>query len=105
MRNKLNNELAVCGFAAVKKLEKKDSSRIKRLYFNQENAPLFGGLCKKIAERKGIYNLVKNSEELEKLSFIDVPYAILKRVVVKRTCSETHQIWVEKDEKLMLTSS
>ena len=35
MRNKLNNELAVCGFAAVKKLEKKDSSRIKRLYFNQ----------------------------------------------------------------------
>ena len=68
MRNKLNNELAVCGFAAVKKLEKKDSSRIKRLYFNQENAPLFGGLCKKIAERKGIYNLVKNSEELEKLS-------------------------------------
>lgn len=44
-------------------------------------------------------------EELEKLSFIDVPYAILKRVVVKRTCRETHQIWVEKDEKLMLTSS
>lgn len=52
MRNKLNNELAVCGFAAVKKLEKKDSSRIKRLYFNQENAPLFGGLCKKLQNEK-----------------------------------------------------
>lgn len=68
MRNKLNNELAVCGFAAVKKLEKNNSERIRRLYFTQEVAPLFGGLCKKLAARKGIYNKVDDPAELQKLS-------------------------------------
>lgn len=68
MRNKQNNELAVCGFAAVKKLEKNNSERIRRLYFTEEVAPLFGGLCKKIAQRKGIYNKVNDPKELEKLS-------------------------------------
>ncbi|MBQ5473040.1 MAG: RNA methyltransferase [Treponema sp.] len=68
MRNKQNNELAVCGFAAVKKLEKQNSDRIRRLYFTEEVAPLFGGLCKKLASRKGIYNKVQDPKELEKLS-------------------------------------
>ncbi len=68
MKNKLNNELAVCGFATVKKLEKNNSERIKRLYFTDETAPLFGGLCKKLAARKAIYNKVKDPIELEKLS-------------------------------------
>ena len=68
MRNKLNNELAVCGFAAVKKLEKNNSERIRRLYFTEEVAPLFGGLCKKLAARKGIYNKVEDPAELQKLS-------------------------------------
>lgn len=68
MRNKKNNELAVCGFATVKKLEKQNSDRIRRLYFTEELAPLFGGLCKKLAARKAIYNQVKDSKELEKLS-------------------------------------
>ena len=67
MRNKQNNELAVCGLAAVKKLEKKDSERIRRLYFTKEVAPLFGGLCKTIAKRQGIYNMVGDPSELEKL--------------------------------------
>lgn len=68
MRNKQNNELAVCGFATVKKLEKHNSDKIRRLYFTEELAPLFGGLCKKLAARKGIYNKVNDSKELEKLS-------------------------------------
>ena len=68
MRNKQNNELAVCGFAAVKKLEKNNSDRIRRLYFTEEVAPFFGGLCRKLAVRKGIYNKVDNPSELEKLS-------------------------------------
>lgn len=68
MRNKKNNELAVCGFAAVKKLEKNNNERIRRLYFTKEVAPLFGGLCKALAKRKGIYNQVKDEEDLVKLS-------------------------------------
>ena len=49
MKNKQKNELAVCGFAAVKTLEKQNLQKIKRLYFSKEKAPLFGGLCKKNA--------------------------------------------------------
>ncbi len=68
MKNRQNNELAVCGFAAVKKLEKNNGDKIRRLYFTEAVAPLFGGLCKKLAARKGIYNKVEDPKELEKLS-------------------------------------
>ena len=54
MRNKQNDELAVCGLSAVKKLEKKDWKKIRRLYFTKETAPFFGGLCQKLAEIAGI---------------------------------------------------
>lgn len=67
MRNTEKNELAVCGFAAVKSLEKINWKRIKRLYFSAERAPLFGGLCKKLAAEKRPYNQVKDVIELEKL--------------------------------------
>ncbi|MBO7583819.1 MAG: RNA methyltransferase [Treponema sp.] len=66
MKNKKNNELAVCGFAAVKKLEKNHPERITRLYFTEEVAPKFGGLCKKLSKNHGIYNQ-KPAEELQKL--------------------------------------
>ena len=56
MKNKEKNELAVCGFAAVKKLEKNHPEKITRLYFTAEVAPKFGGLCKKLAKAHGIYN-------------------------------------------------
>lgn len=67
MKNSQKNELAVCGFAAVKTLEKVNWQRITRLYFSEERAPLFGGLCKKLAAAKKPYNKVKNLEELERL--------------------------------------
>ena len=68
MVNKKRNELAVCGFAAVKKLEKKHNDKIQRLYFTEDVAPLFGGLCKTLAKNKKPYNKVKDTVELEKLS-------------------------------------
>lgn len=66
MKNTQKNELAVCGFAAVKKLEKNHPEKIKRLYFTQDVAPKFGGLCKNLAKNHGIYNQ-KPATELEKL--------------------------------------
>lgn len=66
MKNTKRNELAVCGFATVKKLEKNHPEKIKRLYFTEEVAPKFGGLCKKLAKNHGIYNQ-KPAEDLEKL--------------------------------------
>ena len=66
MKNQQKNELAVCGFAAVKTLEKQNLQKIKRLYFSKEKAPLFGGLCKKLASKKIPYNQVEE-KELEKI--------------------------------------
>jgi RNA methyltransferase, TrmH family len=67
MKNTQNNELAVCGLAAVKKLEKNNGDKIRRLYFTKETAPFFGGLCKKMSKNHGIYNMVEPAD-LEKLS-------------------------------------
>ncbi len=67
MKNSARNELAVCGFAAVKTLEKNNPQKIQRLYFTKERAPLFGGLCKKMASSKRPYNQVNDPKELEKL--------------------------------------
>ena len=55
MKNTKRNELAVCGFATVKKLEKNHPEKIRRLYFTEEVAPKFGGLCRKLAKNHGIY--------------------------------------------------
>ena len=38
MKNKQKNELAVCGFAAVKTLEKHNPQKIKRFYFSPEKS-------------------------------------------------------------------
>lgn len=67
MKYNLRNEMPVCGFAAVKTLEKINPHKIQRLYFSEERAPLFGGLCKKMAAAKKPYNQVKDIAELEKL--------------------------------------
>ncbi len=66
MKNTLRNELSVCGFAAVKTLEKINFKKIKRLYFTEETAPLFGGLCKKLSSEKKPYNKVSD-KDLERL--------------------------------------
>ena len=67
MKNTQKNELAVCGFAAVKTLEKINWERITRFYFAPERASLFGGLCRKMAAAKKPYNQVRDISELEKL--------------------------------------
>lgn len=67
MKNKLHQELAVCGFAAVKALEQKHPEQIRRLYFTSDRASQFGDLCRKLSTQKIPYNMVESSLELEKL--------------------------------------
>jgi TrmH RNA methyltransferase len=66
MKNKQNNELAVCGFAAVCALEG-HIDKISRLYFAADRAPALGRLCRALAQRKIPYNQVASPEELQKL--------------------------------------
>lgn len=67
MKNKQKQELAVCGFSAVKALEKEHPDSIHRFYFTSEKATFFGDLCKYLASQKIPYNLVESPVELEKL--------------------------------------
>ncbi len=66
MKNKQYQELAVCGFAAVKALEKEHPERIRRLYFTAERAAQFGDLCRFLSQEKIPYNKVETLD-LEKL--------------------------------------
>ena len=105
MKNKLNNELAVCGFAAVKSLEKKNSERITRLYFTAERAPLFGGLCKKLAQRKAPYNQVRDPIELERLSGTvhhQGVVAMIEAPEIQRLNTDIVDEWIAKKESALL---
>ena len=66
MRNKLTDELAVCGFNAVRALAERHPDRVNRLFFREERLPEFAELCKKLAERKRPYKIC-GDEELERI--------------------------------------
>ena len=104
MKNTKRNELAICGFAAVKKLEKNHPEKIIRLYFTEEVAPKFGGLCKKLAKQHGIYNQ-KPASELEKLSGTvhhQGVVAMIESPEIIPLDSEITDSWIEKCENAVL---
>lgn len=104
MKNSRTNELAVCGFAAVKKLEKNHPEKITRLYFTEERAPLFGGLCKKLAKNHGIYNM-KPAADLEKLSGTvhhQGVVAMIHAPEIEPLDSDITDYWVENGENAVL---
>lgn len=105
MKNKQKNELAVCGFATVKKLEKKHSDKITRLYFTEERAPLFGGLCKKMAKEKKFYRQVEDAQELEKLAKTvhhQGVVAFIESPEIQQLDSDVVNMWVENHEHAIL---
>jgi len=66
MRNKLTDELAVCGLKAAQALAEYHPETINRLFLRQDRFSLFTKLCKKLAERKRPYKICED-EELERL--------------------------------------
>lgn len=104
MKNTQNNELAICGLAAVKKLEKNNPEKIRRLYFTQDVAPLFGGLCKKLAARRGIYNAV-TAEELQKLSGTVHHQGVVAMIFmpeIQPLDSDITELWIEHGENALV---
>lgn len=104
MKNKQKNELAVCGFAAVKKLEKNHPEKITRLYFTEEVAPKFGGLCRKLSKNHGIYNQ-KPSADLEKLSGTvhhQGVVAMIEAPEIQPLDSDITDSWAENGENAVL---
>ena len=104
MKNTKRNELAVCGFATVKKLEKNHPEKIRRLYFTEEVAPKFGGLCRKLAKNHGIYNQ-KPAGDLEKLSGTvhhQGVVAMIEAPEIQPLYSDITDSWVENHENAVL---
>ena len=66
MRNKLTDELAVCGLKAAQALAEHHPQTINRLFLREDRFKLFTGVCKTLAERKRPYKVCDN-EELERL--------------------------------------
>ncbi|MFP3089567.1 RNA methyltransferase [Treponema sp. TIM-1] len=66
MRNKLTNELAVCGFNAVAALGEYHPEKINRLFLREDRLKQFTRVCKNLAERKRPYKLCED-EELERI--------------------------------------
>jgi TrmH RNA methyltransferase len=66
MRNKLTDELAVCGLNAVRALGEFHPERINRFFLREDRLPVFAAVCKGLAERKRPYKICSD-EELERI--------------------------------------
>ena len=66
MRNRLTDELAICGLNAVAAAGENNPDQINRLFLRQDRLKQFTGLCKNLAERKRPYKICED-EELEKI--------------------------------------
>ncbi|MDR0624452.1 MAG: RNA methyltransferase [Treponema sp.] len=66
MRNKLTDELAVCGFNAALAVGSYHPEQINRLFLREDRLQDFRGICKNLAERKRPYKIC-DDEELERI--------------------------------------
>lgn len=66
MRNKLTDELAVCGMNAVLAVGQYHPLTINRLFLREDRLKSFTSICKQLAERKRPYKICEN-EELERI--------------------------------------
>ena len=66
MRNKLTDELAICGMNAVLAAAEYHPEKINRLFLREERLNSLLGICKQLAERKRPYKICED-EELERI--------------------------------------
>ena len=66
MRNKLINEMALCGVNAVLAAGQYNPQTINRLFLREDRMKSFSALCKQLAERKRPYKIC-DDEELERV--------------------------------------
>jgi len=66
MRNKLTDELAICGLNAVLAAGDNNPEGINRLFLREDRLKQFTKLCKNLAERKRPYKICED-EELERI--------------------------------------
>ncbi|MDR2784193.1 MAG: RNA methyltransferase [Treponema sp.] len=96
MRNKLTEELAICGFNAVAAAGKLHPETINRLFLRQDRFPFFTGVCKNLAARKRPYKICED-EELERIcksSHHQGVVAMIEQPVVASLTKDDLEQWV-----------
>lgn len=104
MKNKQNQELAVCGFEAVKALAERHPESIQRLFFTQDRARFFGPVCKYLASVKRIYRVVETPQELERLSqsvHHQGVVAMIREPDVPQLDEPTFRAWQDARERVL----
>jgi TrmH RNA methyltransferase len=66
VRNRLTNELAICGVNAVRALGEYHPEQINRFFLREDRLGTFSRICKYLAEKKYPYKICED-EELERL--------------------------------------
>ena len=100
MRNKLTNELAVCGMNAVLAVCEYHPQTINRLFLREDNLKLFTGICKQLAERKRPYKMCED-EELERICksvHHQGVVAMIEEPVVEPLSREDLDLWADESK-------
>lgn len=104
MKNKMNNELAVCGFEAVRALARRHPDSIRRFYYSDARKTAFGELFRALAARKAPYNMVSDGE-LEKLCGTVHHQGVVAMIGQPQLPHLTVAVadgWVERGESVLL---
>jgi len=98
MRNKLTDELAVCGLKAALALAEYHPETINRLFLRQDCFRLFTKVCKKLAERKRPYKICED-EELERISKSVHHQGVVMMItepVIESLTTEDLELWAQE---------
>jgi len=107
MRNKLTDELAICGMNAVLAAAEFHPLEINRLFLREDRLKSFTGICKQLAERKRPYKICED-EELERVCksvHHQGVVAMINEPVVEPLSEEDLELWAsEKKTGVILDS-
>ncbi len=104
MKNNYTEELAVCGFEAVKALVANNKHLIKRFYYSRDRMMAFKDLYKYLSENRIPYNNIPDGE-LEKLSGTvhhQGVVAMIKQPEIKHLTTEITDEWLHSKESAVL---
>jgi TrmH RNA methyltransferase len=107
MRNRLTDELAVCGMNAALAVGEHHPLSINRLFLREDRLKQFTGVCKQLAERKRPYKICED-EELERICksvHHQGVVAMIEEPAVEPLSVEDLELWVSEGKTGVLLHS
>ncbi|MDR0322936.1 MAG: RNA methyltransferase [Treponema sp.] len=107
MRNRLTDELAVCGLNAALAVAEHHPLTINRLFLREDRLKSFSVICKQLAERKRPYKLCED-EELERVCksvHHQGVVAMIEEPVVEPLSDEDLELWAAEGKTGLLLHS